>query len=87
LGEKEILEFSQRYARSRGFRLNPDTQLVAQIIRGLVENEKKYGFRYCPCRALTSDPKVDREKICPCKWHYEEIEERGHCLCGLFVRG
>lgn len=76
----------QAYAQENGFRLNPDKKIVFLILKGLLEREKKFGARYCPCRKISGNLKEDKEKICPCKWHREEIKKYGHCLCGLFVK-
>ncbi len=76
----------EEYAAGKGFKLNPNKVVVEKIIRGLLENEKKYGKRYCPCRRATGIAANDTKNICPCAYHLEEIEKLGHCLCGLFVK-
>jgi len=76
----------EKYAKKKGYSLNPDRELVDTILRGLLENRRKYGYQYCPCRVLTGIKEEDLPKICPCKWHEEEIRTMGHCHCGLFVR-
>ena len=81
--EKLIKEY-EKYAKENGWRLNPDKKIVERIVKGLLANEKKYGFRYCPCRRVTGNPEDDKPKICPCQFMQKEIEEQGHCLCGLF---
>ncbi len=83
--EKLIKEYAE-YSKSRGFKLNPDKEIVARIIKGLLENEKKHGKRYCPCRRVTGNEKEDSKNVCPCAYHLEEIEKNGRCLCGLFVK-
>jgi ferredoxin-thioredoxin reductase catalytic subunit len=83
---EEVLKFSRKYAKRAGIKLNPDKKVVERIIKGLLENEKKFGFRYCPCRVVEGDLEKDRLKICPCSWHLEEIKKFGHCLCKLFVK-
>ncbi|PIS17437.1 MAG: ferredoxin:thioredoxin reductase [Candidatus Nealsonbacteria bacterium CG09_land_8_20_14_0_10_42_14] len=83
---KKVIEECRKYAEENGFALNPDRKKLELLIRGLLENEKKYGQRYCPCRRITGNKEEDRPKICPCQWHREEIERDGHCLCGLFVK-
>jgi ferredoxin-thioredoxin reductase catalytic subunit len=52
----------------------------------LLENEKKHGKRYCPCRRVTENEEEDLKNVCPCVYHLEEIEKNGHCLCGLFIK-
>jgi ferredoxin-thioredoxin reductase catalytic chain len=82
--EKEVLDLSERYAEKAGFRLNPDQKVVEMVIQGLVRNEGRYGFRYCPCRIVTKDKENDRKIICPCAYHKDEIEALGYCHCLLF---
>ncbi|GAI49172.1 unnamed protein product [marine sediment metagenome] len=87
IGEIEnIIKNYQEYAQKNGFKLNPDKGIVERLVKGLLENEKKYGAQYCPCRRITGNPEDDKGKICPCYWHQEELERDGHCFCGLFVK-
>lgn len=81
-----LLKKSQNYAKASGFHLNPNEKIVEQIIKGLLEREKKYGEKYCPCRRVSGDKKMDKKIICPCVFHKEEIKKQGHCLCLLFVK-
>ena len=83
--EKLIHEY-QDLAKRKGLKLNPNKELVNDLIRGLLENEKKYGVRYCPCRRVAGKKEEDDAKICPCSFLDKEIEEKGQCLCGLFVK-
>ncbi|MFH1714078.1 MAG: thioredoxin [Candidatus Nealsonbacteria bacterium] len=76
----------ESYAKKNGFRLNPDKDVTDRLLIGLLENENKYGLRYCPCRRITGIPEEDKSKICPCDFHKEEIEKNGHCLCGLYLK-
>ena len=80
----DLVEEYEKYAKEKGFRLNPDKETVEKIIKGLLENERKYGKRYCPCRRVTGDPEKDDKIVCLCSYHLREIEEIGHCLCNLF---
>jgi thioredoxin 1 len=89
LGEPDISETIERYdnyAKSNGFRLNPNKTAVERVVKGLFANEAKYGKKYCPCRRVTGNVEEDAKKICPCIWHKEEIEKDGHCLCNLYVK-
>jgi len=83
---EEIIKESEEYAKKNGFRLNPNREVVERISKGLLENEKKHGAKYCPCRRVGGSPEEDWPKICPCYWHKEEIEKDGKCFCGLFVK-
>ncbi|MEW6593057.1 MAG: ferredoxin-thioredoxin reductase catalytic domain-containing protein [Candidatus Hadarchaeota archaeon] len=87
MDEAELKAIMEKYAKSQGLALNPDKEVAGAVIKGLLENAKKYGFRYCPCRPLAGDRKADAPKICPCAWHKDEIGKMGHCHCWLFVKG
>lgn len=82
---EKLRQLSKRYAKSQGFMLNPDEKIVKFVIEGLLRNEAKFGYMYCPCRAVTGDEGQDRKIICPCIYHKDEIKSMGHCHCGLFV--
>lgn len=82
---EELLDSLKRYAESQGFDINPDKDVVNFVVQGLLRNEEKFGYRYCPCRAVTGDKKLDARIICPCAYHKEEIKNIGRCHCGLFV--
>jgi len=83
---EKIIKDSENYAIKKGIKLNPNRKTVEKIAQGLMENEKKYGFRYCPCRRVTGNKEEDIKIICPCFYHLEEIEKFGKCLCGLFAK-
>ena len=83
---EEIIKHYEEYAKKNKFKLNPNREVVERLIKGMLENEKKFGERYCPCRRITENKEEDKGKICPCHWHREEIERDGHCVCGLFVK-
>lgn len=83
---KELMAEYSKYAEENGFKLNPDKKIVERVINGLLENEKKHGEKYCPCRRVTGEKEEDSKKICPCFWHKDEINKDGHCFCRLYVR-
>lgn len=83
----QALRLATTYSEKRGYRLNPDSEKVNDLIREMAENQVEFGARYCPCmtKRLTGDKKADAKRICPCAWHKEDIERFGTCYCGLFV--
>lgn len=87
---EELKKEYSDYAQKNGFKLNPDDKIVERVINGLLNNEKKYGKKYCPCRRVVEgNPDAGQEnskKICPCFWHKEEIKKDGRCFCGLYVK-
>ena len=84
MNEQELLELSKKYAEKAGFKLNPNQKIVDTIIKGLLRNEAKFSFRYCPCRRITGDKEKDKAIICPCIYHKDEIKQQGYCHCMLF---
>ena len=69
------------------FVLNPDDEVVDDVATGVLDNEEKKGFKYCPCRLPVGDKRKDLELICPCNFKIQETwKERGECWCSLFVR-
>lgn len=83
---EKVRKFVKHYCKISGFRLNPDVKIVELLIEGLVQNRLRKGYQYCPCRILSGKWEEDKSKICPCKWHKEEIAQDGHCKCGLFYK-
>jgi len=83
---EEIIKNYSEYSRKNGFQLNSNRKIVERVINGLLENEKKKGKKYCPCRILSGNQEEDSKKICPCVYHKEEIAKNGKCYCGLFTK-
>ena len=84
--EKQMLKSVRRYARSAGFMKQPNKKILSVLIKGLLNNIKKYGYKYCPCRKPTGDVKADKKIICPCIYHKDEIKQDGYCKCMLYYR-
>jgi ferredoxin-thioredoxin reductase catalytic chain len=82
---EEIYPILDRYAKSQGIQLNQDNSLVMGILKGLLENEKRHGYRSCPCRLASGVREEDRDIICPCVYSRPDIAEYGSCYCGLYV--
>ncbi|MBU1007912.1 ferredoxin:thioredoxin reductase [Candidatus Dependentiae bacterium] len=83
--EKLIKKFED-YAQEKGFRMNPDRKRVENVARVLLKKEATQGAQYCPCRVVTGDQKRDEKIACPCVYHEDEVKDKGHCLCWLFVK-
>jgi ferredoxin-thioredoxin reductase catalytic chain len=84
MDQKTLLAMSEKYAEAAGYILNPDKIEVAMVLRGLLDNEKRHGFRLCPCRTYTEDMQKDKIYICPCRPHRDDIKRYGCCKCRLF---
>jgi ferredoxin-thioredoxin reductase catalytic chain len=84
--QENLIKQSVEYAKKAGINMNPDTNIVNTIVKGLLNNKKKHGEIYCPCRVVTGNKEKDKEIICPCVFHRGEIELQGHCHCNLLDR-
>ena len=52
MSDEEALEsavkFSNRYVEKGPYEFFPEKEVVAEVKRGLAENHKNDGYRYCP---------------------------------------
>jgi ferredoxin-thioredoxin reductase catalytic subunit len=88
VSEEDIDRIYQRltnYAESRGYHLNPDVDFTKGIIRGLLVNQKRYGYWACPCRIADGKREEDKDIICPCDYRDPDLKEFGTCYCALYV--
>jgi len=83
---KDIRAWVEEYADEIGCTLNPEEARLSAVLRGLARNTIRFGEQYCPCRIRTGDPEKDKDIICPCIYHIDEIEEDGNCHCHLFFK-
>ncbi len=81
----EYLRIFERVAEKRGWKVNPDKEIVRSFAEGLIKNKKRYGIAICPCRIPTGKREIDRIIACPCVYAEEDIKEYGRCYCGLYV--
>ncbi len=72
-------------AKTYGYVLIPDTDLLQAFLEGLKTNEDRYGYPSCPCRLATGKLELDRDIICPCDYRDPDITQYGACYCRLFV--
>jgi ferredoxin-thioredoxin reductase catalytic chain len=62
-----------------GYYLNPDSGFTKELVKGLLVNEKRYGYPNCPCRLASGDRSEDVDIICPCDYRDADISEYGSC--------
>lgn len=74
-----------RDAKHGGYNLNPDVEFTKGLVRGLIINERRYGYRACPCRLAADDREQDLDIICPCYYRDPDVMEYGACYCALYV--
>ena len=72
-------------AESGGYHLNNNADFVKDLVKGLLINEKRYGYQACPCRLATGKKSDDLDIICPCDYRDPDLDEYGTCYCGLYV--
>ena len=72
-------------ARTYGYHLTPDPQLLQGLLEGLKTNEERYGYPSCPCRLAIGNLEIDRDIICPCDYRDPDMVEYGACYCRLYV--
>ena len=82
---KEIEAELIAQAEQDGYTLNPDREMLEDIIEGLAINEEKLGYWSCPCRIASGDRLADFDIICPCEYRDPDLEEYGRCYCALYV--
>ena len=72
-------------AESSGYHLNPDIEFTKELVKGLLINEKRYGYWACPCRLASGNKDEDLDIICPCDYRDADLDEFGNCYCALYV--
>ncbi|MDR0372764.1 MAG: ferredoxin:glutaredoxin reductase [Nitrososphaerota archaeon] len=72
-------------AKSYGYYLTPQADLLQMFFEGLETNETRYGYPVCPCRLGTGNLDLDRDIICPCDYRDPDVAQYGACYCRLYV--
>src|SRR5512136_2585910 len=88
--EKQIdalFEKLRKDAENAGYHLNPDVAFTKDLIRGLLANEERYGYRACPCRLASGVQDEDLDIVCPCDYRDSDLDDYGACYCALYVSG
>jgi ferredoxin-thioredoxin reductase catalytic chain len=80
-----LFEKLEREAKQGGYILNPDAEITKGLIKGLLINERRYGYLACPCRLASNDKARDLDIICPCYYRDPDLTEYGACYCALYV--
>jgi ferredoxin-thioredoxin reductase catalytic chain len=76
----KLYEQLNKDARSGGYNLNPDIEFTKSLVRGLLTNEKRYGYQACPCRLASGVKEEDLDIICPCDYRDADVVEHGACF-------
>lgn len=72
-------------AKTYGYYLTPQQDLLQMFLEGLKTNEERYGYPSCPCRLATGKLDLDRDIICPCDYRDPDVAQYGACYCRLYV--
>ena len=80
-----LFERLNQEAEEGGYHLNPDSNFTKNLLKGLLINEKRYGYSSCPCRLASGIKKNDLDIICPCDYRDPDLNEFGSCYCALYV--
>jgi ferredoxin-thioredoxin reductase catalytic chain len=72
-------------AKTYGYYLTPQPDLLQMFLEGLKTNEERYGYPSCPCRLATGNLELDRDIICPCDYRDPDVAQYGACYCRLYV--
>ena len=78
-------KYVKQVAETNIWILNKDQQTFNDLIEGLVDNKKSYGYQSCPCRLASGKRDLDRDLICPCDYAPPDIKEYGACYCNLYL--
>ena len=82
-----MLDRLKKEAEASGYNLNPEETFTKELIRGLIVNQKRYGYNSCPCRLSEGDKWKDMDIVCPCDYRDQDLSEFGACYCALYVSG
>lgn len=80
-----LYERLNREAEASGYHLNPDVVCTKELVKGLLTNEKRYGYWACPCRLAEGTKAEDLDIICPCDYRDPDLNDYGTCYCALYV--
>ncbi len=82
---EQVKRRAEADARTFGYNLVPDADLLQAFLEGLKANEDRYGYPSCPCRLASGNLETDRDIICPCDYRDPDVAEFGACYCRLYV--
>jgi ferredoxin-thioredoxin reductase catalytic chain len=82
---EQVRKRAESDARTFGYYLVNDADLLQGLLEGLKTNEDRYGYPSCPCRLAAGKLDYDRDIICPCDYRDPDATEFGACYCRLYV--
>ena len=88
ISEEEVDKVYRRLkdqVEKSGYHLNPDVEFTKDLVRGLLANEKRYGYWSCPCRLSANNLEEELDIVCPCYYRDPDLNDYGACYCALYV--
>jgi ferredoxin-thioredoxin reductase catalytic subunit len=82
---EKLYQKLNREAEASGYHLNPDVEFTKDLLRGILTNQKRYGYWACPCRLASGTKEEDLDIICPCDYRDPDLTDWGACYCALYV--
>ena len=82
---EQVRQRAEADAKTYGYYLTPDADLLTAFLEGLKVNEDRYGYPLCPCRLASGKYEYDRDIICPCDYRDPDVAQYGTCYCRLYV--
>jgi ferredoxin-thioredoxin reductase catalytic chain len=80
-----LYETLKKQGERMGYFLNPDEAFTKDLVKGLLVNERRYGYWACPCRLASGEKDEDLDIICPCDYRDRDLLEYNACYCALYV--
>jgi ferredoxin-thioredoxin reductase catalytic chain len=74
-----LYEKLKKEAEAGGYHLNPDAEMTKALVKGLLTNEKRYGYQACPCRLAAGRKEEDLDIVCPCDYRDADVVEFDAC--------
>jgi ferredoxin-thioredoxin reductase catalytic chain len=74
-----LYERLKKEAEAGGYHLNPDVEMTNALVKGLLTNEKRYGYQACPCRLAAGRKEEDLDIVCPCDYRDADVVEFDAC--------
>jgi ferredoxin-thioredoxin reductase catalytic chain len=82
---EQVRKRAEADAKTYGYYLTPQPELLQMFVEGLKVNEDRYGYPLCPCRLTAGIFEFDRDIICPCDYRDPDVAQYGACYCRLYV--
>jgi ferredoxin-thioredoxin reductase catalytic subunit len=75
----QLYQKLKREAEACGYHLNPEVEFTKELVRGILVNEKRYGYWNCPCRLASGNKEEDLDIVCPCNFRDQDLIDYSTC--------